>query len=48
MNKIIAVLMVPIVLIAIPIDLMFGDAASGVKTTILEKLREHKRARMEG
>lgn len=47
MNKIHALLILPLLPIAVLIDLMSGDVVTKVKTPALEKLREHKQAWMD-
>lgn len=44
MNKLHAILILPILPIAVLIDLFIGDVVTKVKRPPLEKIREHKQA----
>jgi hypothetical protein len=43
MNKLRALIYLPFMPFMIVIDLLVGDTVTGVKTTPLQKLREHKK-----
>ena len=46
LNKIFMILLIPIILLAIVADILIGDLVTDTKTTIKQKITEHKKIYM--